>query len=173
MSWSSWLQFRSSIHPNATLVAALAKREVRILVLRQQRLACTRMWLMADLAVDLNRYFGEVVYVPDVLHWMTRGRVSLAVLHLQDCDFVLGEVVFRKPDFTIEDRNLVGIFQLRWLAVSTVALHAKHIAFGAEQLLVVSAVGLVTGRAALLKCWLMQRLLGFQVGYVGMTSRAS
>src|SRR5690348_7832443 len=87
-------------------------------------------------------------------------RMSATELQRQNDDLVLGEVIFRKPDLAVEDREHVIGFELFRLRIRAVALEAERIRrLGAKQVFVLSAMRLVARAASLLENWLMQRVL--------------
>src|ERR1019366_2651397 len=96
-----------------------------------------------------------------------------SILQGQHHRLVIGEVVLGEFYAPIQDADQVFGFELlRCWRVGPVAFEAQRIWFlGAQQVVVVAAVGLMAGRASLLKSRLMEMRLLKLVGLVGMASQ--
>src|SRR5689334_4891331 len=99
-----------------------------------------------------------------MFHWMTAP-----VFDGQDGHFP--EVVLRQLYLAVEDGHQVFGLDPLGLRVGAVALQAQ-IVFrrGPQQLRILAAVRLVTGRAALLKRWLMQMLFIAQARLISVAA---
>ena len=116
------------------------------------------MRLMARHAVDLRAQLGDVGGIDDVGHRMSCGRMSAAILQRQHHDPIFSEVIIGEFHAPIHDRDQVFAFEfLRSWSVGPVAFQAQRVRLlGAQQMIVLAAVRLVTDGASLLKCGLMK-----------------
>src|SRR5581483_9035398 len=102
---------------------------------------------------------------------MMIGRMAVAVLDWQQGH--LAEVVFRQPDLAIEDGDQVLILEFLRTCFWPVALEAELArSCGAQQMLIVSAVRLMAGGAALRPGWLMQVSLLHLVCLIAVAGQA-
>src|SRR5579864_7969450 len=91
----------------------------------------------------------------------------------QHVRFVLVEVVFRQPHLAVEYGDQVLRLQPLRHAVLAVALQAKRVAFGPQQLRAGTPVRLVTNRTALPKRGLVVNGLLLQIGHIGVATKAN
>src|ERR1035437_7927168 len=111
------------------------------------------MGLMAGQAAQLDRDF-VLFRVKQVRGWVILYGMADAVLQRQARD--LAEVVLGQLHFAVEDGDEVRALVPDRLGIGAMALQAQSVAFGAEQMIVVTAMSLVTGRAALHEGGLMK-----------------
>lgn len=113
-----------------------------------------------------------VSWIHDVRDGVILHGMSQAKAQRQDRDLVLFVVVVGEPDLSVEDgEQMLGFLALR-SGIGTVALEAQRIALGSQEMVVVAAVGRVTGGAALNKGRLMMRGLFAQFVDVAVASKA-
>jgi hypothetical protein len=127
------------------------------------------MRLVTRHAVDLGANLGDVARISYIRDRMALGRMTSSVFQWQDHHFILGKVVFRQFHASVEDRNQMFGFELLRLRLWPVALKAQRICLlGAQQMVIVPTVRLMTGCASLPKSWLME--MGFLelIGLIGM-----
>src|SRR6478735_10746596 len=98
--------------------------------------------------------------------------MSQAKAQRQDRDFVLFVVVVGEPDLSVEDGEQMLRFLTLRRGIGAVALEAQRIALGAQEMVIVAAVGRVAGGAALNKGRLMVRGLLAQFVDVVVASKA-
>lgn len=89
-------------------------------------------------------------------------------------NFVLRKIIFGQPHASVEDREHMVCFQLLRLRVWTVALQAQAVwVLRPQQMIILSSVRLVAGRACLFECGLMQKVLFRLFGLIAVASQAN
>lgn len=100
---------------------------------------------------------------------MSRHRMPSPILQGQNHNFVLRKIIFWKLYAAVENRKQMLRFELLRLRLRSVTLQAKNIrSLGAQQMIVVAAVWLVTGGAPLFEGGLMQHVLLRLLSLIGM-----
>src|ERR1022692_323285 len=159
-------------HFDPVLVTRIAECHVAGLVLHQQSLLSGRVGLMTGQAGKRTLNLGGVLRVQKILDRVSLDRMAAAILQRQDRDPVLLIVVLGQLHFSVEDgQHMLGLEPL-WLRVGPGALQAEGVSLGAQQMIVVAAVRLVTGRAALDKGRLMEHALLGLLGLVSVAAQA-
>ena len=103
---------------------------------------------------------------------MSRHRMPSPILQGQNHNFVLRKIIFWKLYAAVENRNQMLRFELLRLRLRSVTLQAQNIrSLGAQQMIVVAAVWLVTGGAPLFEGGLMQHVLLRLLSLIGMACR--
>jgi len=129
---------------------------------------------VAGQAVHRCFHFGRVCWIQQVGNGVPRNGMSHAKLQWQHDGLVFREIVIGKFDASIEDSQQRFSFQLFRLPIWSVALQAKRIRrLGAQQMIVVSSVGLMTGGTTLTEGGLVvDRLLGL-ICDIAVTAQAN
>jgi len=103
---------------------------------------------MTSHAADLALYFGDVGRVHHVLHWMPDNRMPEPDLDGKDHHFVLLVVVLGQLRFAVEDsQHVFGLERVR-LRVRPMTFETQRLALRPQQVIIVAAVRLVTGRTS-------------------------
>ena len=131
------------------------------------------MRLMAAHTTECVLHLVDVCRIHHIGHGMLGYRMAEVVAQGQHVRFVLVEVVFRQPHLAVEYRDQVLRFQPLRHGVLAVALEAKRIAFGPQQLRAGTPVRLVTDRTTLPKRGLVVNGLLLQIGHIGVATKAN
>src|ERR1039458_6059856 len=131
------------------------------------------MRLVARHAVDLRVQLGDIGRIHHVDNRVAFDRMPASILQGQHHRLVLLEIILGEFYAPIQDGDQVFGFELlRCGSVGPVAFEAQRIWFlGAQQVIVVAAVGLMASRASLLKSGLMEMRLFELVGLVSMAGQ--
>ena len=106
------------------------------------------MRLVASQATHCHLDLARARRIQNILHRMTVHRMAYSKPQGKNHDLVFLVVVLGQTDLAVENREYVLRFHLDWPRLGTMAFEAKSVAFGAEQLCVISAVRFMTGCAA-------------------------
>ena len=97
--------------------------------------------------------------------------MTQSILEFQLHHSILREVILRQRYLAIEYGNCMLSLQFLWHGVVSMAFHAECIAFGAEKMIIFTAVRRVAGRTALPEGRLMVYRFLLQISNVGMATK--
>src|ERR1700757_4960537 len=101
---ATWLlRLHNLCHVGSVLMAAITESHIVRLILHQKLGLCARVWLMAAHAAHGVLHFVDIGGVHHIPHRMAGYRMAQVVTQGKNVSLILLEVVFRQPNFAVED----------------------------------------------------------------------